>query len=88
MDARTLVAVSLFLLIVIVAVAYAAWRVQRRIAERADAERRMNAALEELHRLTTELRARQVAAARAGETLVNEERPGQARPAPGAEGGR
>lgn len=75
MDSRSLVAVSLFLLVLILAVAYAAWRVQRRIAERAEAERRMGAALEELHRLTTELRARQAAAGSSG-------------PASGAEGGR
>ena len=77
MEANTLVAISLFLLVLIVTIAYAAWRVQRRIAERADAERRMGAALEELHRLTAELRARQAA------------RPsGPTGSAPGAEGGR
>ena len=83
MDANTLIAVSLFLLFVIVTVAYAAWRVQRRIAERADAERRMGAALEELHRLTAELRARQAGgpAGPAGSAA-----PGG--PTPGAGGGR
>ena len=87
MDPKTLIAVSLFLLVLILAVAYAAWRVQRRIAERADAERRMGAALEELHRLTTELRARQ-AAGGARATSLTEPSTGATGPAGGAEGRR
>ena len=83
MDANTLIGISLFLLVLIVTVAYAALRVHRRIAERADAERRMGAALEELHRLTAELRARQGAgpSGPAGPA-------GPGGPPPGAEGRR
>jgi hypothetical protein len=85
MDSKTLIAVSLFLLVLILAVAFAAWRVQRRIAERADAERRMGAALEELQRLTAELRARQ-AVGGGGEVVTNRGPAGPIGPTTGADG--
>jgi hypothetical protein len=64
MDSRTLMFVSLLALVVLASVLLAVWRMQRRAAQRADAERRMGAALEELNQLTAKLRAAQAEAQR------------------------
>ena len=82
MSHATLLFVGLMLLVLAASVALAVWRLQRHAAERAAAERRIGAALEELHRLTAELRARQ-----AGAPALGVRRGGEAaRPASGRNG--